>query len=501
MHNAHIPASIQSKQLGVGRGAIIMGNVFLSTSLLYLASEEAGCIDEEDNLITDCENTVYGFAPASLITNVAVISGLLTAFFMPVVGAIIDYTPHRRLVGIITSVLVTLIQAIQIGTVSSTWFPMAILQAIVGSILIVQILATFAYLPEIAQQVSETAMNHFTSWSVFLGFSSQVVFLILVIAVSSIAGLDDVQTGHVGQVLCTIWLVIFFTRGWKLLPSRPATRKLPEGHSLLWEGFQQNWRSVKKIHRHYKAFQWFLLATALAEAGVTSLLPIAVTFLQGELNLSGTQVGIVFLIALISALPGTYVGAKITERLDPNTSWKLSLLAFGVVTTGGSFALTDDRTYLAFVWGFLWGVCLGWFYACEALFFSLCVPVGHEAEFSGLFIYSNQILVWVPPLLFSVLVETGVEQRFGLLSLVTFQVLAIAVLMLVAPWEEVLQEAKKELEVSPGAKQESNSALDLEEETKESTVVAVEDAPLDLTVTKEPTVAEEDIPAKGEILA
>jgi hypothetical protein len=99
------------------------------------------------------------------------------------------------------------------------------------------------------------------------------------------------------------------------------------------------------------------------------------------------------------------------------------------------------------------------------------------------------------------LVETGVEQRFGLLSLVTFQVLAIAVLMLVAPWEEVLQEAKKELEVSPGAKQESNSALDLEEETKESTVVAVEDAPLDLTVTKEPTVAEEDIPAKGEILA
>ena len=111
-----------------------MSNVFLSTSLLYLASEEAGCIDDEDNLITDCPNKVYGFAPGSLITNVAVISGLLTAFLMPSVGAIIDYTPHRRLVGIITSVLVTLIQAIQIGTVSSTWFAMAILQVIVGSI-------------------------------------------------------------------------------------------------------------------------------------------------------------------------------------------------------------------------------------------------------------------------------------------------------------------------------------------------------------------------------
>jgi len=44
-------------------------------------------------------------------------------------------------------------------------------------------------------------MNHFTSWSVFLLLASQVVFLIVVIGVRTIAGLNDVQTGHVGQVL------------------------------------------------------------------------------------------------------------------------------------------------------------------------------------------------------------------------------------------------------------------------------------------------------------
>ena len=108
----------------------------------------------------------------------------------------------------------------------------------------------------------------------------------------------------------------------------------------------------QEICLHFKAFQWFLLATALEEAGVTSLLPIAVTFLQGELNLSRTQVGIVFLTALFCALLGTYMGAKIIERLDPKTSWTMSLLAFGVVATVGSFALTDDRPYLAFVSGF-----------------------------------------------------------------------------------------------------------------------------------------------------
>lgn len=331
-------------------------------------------------------------------------------------------------------------------------------------------------------------MNYFTSWTVFLALAAQVCFLVVVIAVTGIAGFDDVQTGHFGQSFCTLCLLVFFSWGWKILPSRPPTQKVPEGHKLLLEGFRQNWRSLKKIHRHYKSFQWFLIASALAEAGVSSLLPIAVTFLQGELNFSGTQVGIVFLISLLCSLPGTYGAAKVTEYLNPNSSLKLGLLVFAVVTAGGSFALTADRPYLGYVWGVLWGASLGWFYSSENLCFSLCIPSGHEAEFSGLFIYSNQILLWLPPLLFSILVETGVEQRYGLLSLVTFQVLAIAVLSLLKPWEEVLKEARQDvektgIEASPGEeilgglpKRESTDQQHLETLSEEEKEPSVEDS-------------------------
>jgi hypothetical protein len=73
-----------------------MSNVFLSASLLFLASKEAGCLDDEGNVENDCDTRVYGMAPAALITNhVAVISGLLSAFFMPVIGAMLDFTPYR----------------------------------------------------------------------------------------------------------------------------------------------------------------------------------------------------------------------------------------------------------------------------------------------------------------------------------------------------------------------------------------------------------------------
>jgi UMF1 family MFS transporter len=462
-----IPEARAYALLGIGRGAIVMANVFLSASLIFLASLEAGCVDEETNeIIKDCGNRVYGFTPASLITNVAVISGLLAAFFMPMVGAIIDYTPYRRLVGVVTAVLVTVIQGIQIFTTETTWFAMAILQAIVGFILVVQMLATFAYLPEVARCVpNHSVMNHFTKWFVFLNFSAQCCFLIAVIAVSFGFGLDYVRTGQFSQILCTICLVIFLGWGWKLNPHRPAVRKLPKDRkSIVCEAFLQNWRTLKLINRQYnKGLKWFLLATAFAEAGATSLLPIAVTFLQSELHLDALQIGTVFLLSLFASLPGTFLGAKVTALTDPNRSLKLNLATFGIVTAVGAFVLVEERTYLAYVWGLLWGVCFGWFYPAKNLFFSLCVPSGMEAELTGLFIYANLILVWLPPLIFSVLVEVGVEQRWGMLSLLVFEVLGILILTKVAPWEEVIEETKKEV-ITPASGPSSPSSAGEEQD-------------------------------------
>jgi len=128
--------------LGAARGAVVMSNIFLSKSLLYLAEQEAGCsvyeapsstVDAGQQNSTapealECEqyNQVHGMAPSALITNIAVISGLLAAFFMPFFGAIVDFTPHRRMCGIAAAALMTLIQAVQIGTTEKTWFGMAV---------------------------------------------------------------------------------------------------------------------------------------------------------------------------------------------------------------------------------------------------------------------------------------------------------------------------------------------------------------------------------------
>ena len=115
-----------------------MSNIFLSTALIYLASEQVGCLDWDPyagrkKIDDQCDERVYGlFQPAALITNIGVAVGILSAIMMPIAGAIVDFTPYRWTVGVVSSAMIVLIQLLQIWTNSQTWFIMAILQAVFG---------------------------------------------------------------------------------------------------------------------------------------------------------------------------------------------------------------------------------------------------------------------------------------------------------------------------------------------------------------------------------
>lgn len=140
-----------------------MSNIFLSTAFIFLASKQADCLDEEGKKpVDDCPNEVYGFKPASFVANIAVISSVLSCVLMPLLGAVIDYTVHRRTVGAGAAALMIVIQALQVWLNVDTWFPMAVLQAFTGFVYQIEVLATYAYLPDMARMLGEEAMTRCT---------------------------------------------------------------------------------------------------------------------------------------------------------------------------------------------------------------------------------------------------------------------------------------------------------------------------------------------------
>ncbi|GAX17521.1 hypothetical protein FisN_18Lh166 [Fistulifera solaris] len=429
--------------LGIGRGALVMSNIFLSTSLILLASEEAGCLNEErDEVVDDCDKKVYGFKPISLISNIAIMTGVLSALFMPLAGAMIDYTSFRRQVGICVAVLMILIQAVQIYTVSSTWFPMAMLQALAGFLYQVQVLAVYAYLPEIATTVGQQIMTQQTALFTMTQFGAQCLFLIVVIAISIASGLDDVNTAQVSQGIDVVWTGSFFYWGWRLLPNVPPRHVLPEGRLLLTEGFSRVYHTAKEIQQHYKrGLRCYFAALIFAESAVNAFTTVAVVFLDEQIGLSGTEIGLFFLVTLLFSLPGSKIGAFVTAQTNPNTSWQLCMLSLMLFASGGAILLDYIPKSLSYLWGAGIGLYLGWFYPTENLFFSMILPKDHEAELAGFYVYCTQILSWLPPLIFTILVEADVNQTYAVVAVSSFLLISILSLQCAAPWDDILEES------------------------------------------------------------
>jgi MFS-type transporter involved in bile tolerance (Atg22 family) len=247
---------------------------------------------------------------------------------------------------------------------------MAILQAIAGFVYQVQVVTTFAYLPEMAREVGERMMNKFTTLFIQSQFSSEVTFNVVVVGSSLAFALSTVHTAMVGQTACVIWSVLSFTCGWRLLPSRPARHTVNEQQFILTAGFAQNWRTAKAIWTHYrKGLKWYLLALIFAEASAAAVTSVSVIYLNNTIGLSTTQIGIFFIIALVGTIPGAKMGSIITHKTNPNTSWKLSQLSLIITLIIGAFTLENLKgsKELSYIWGFFVGMFLGWFYPAEEL--------------------------------------------------------------------------------------------------------------------------------------
>ena len=70
------------------------------------------------------------------------------------------------------------------------------------------------------------------------------------------------------------------------------------------------------------------------------------------------------------------------------------------------------------------------------------MPHGKEAEVTGFFVYFSQILVWLPPMIFSFLVEMNVHQKFGVIAIGAFGLVAIVFFQMAPSFDEIVREVQ-----------------------------------------------------------
>jgi len=450
----------------IGRGFLIIANLMLNQSLLWLASNEAGCFEDSDGdgepdiELGACDKRVYGMLPSSFIANIATFSGIGAALLLPLTGAYIDFTPHRKRWGIWSAAIMTLIQFTQIFTIQKTWLAMLVLQIFAIISYQVQNMLAFSYEPEIFRDVGEEAMGRFTAHFVSNQFGAQCVFLLVIAVIQFTLEPSAVTTAQISQGLNTVTCIVFFGICWfKYFTPRPAKRELPANTNIVAAGLRQNLETVKNMNKYFKrGLRWYFLAVTFARAAGSAITTLSVIYLQDSLKLGPMAISIFFFCTMIGCLPGPHLGLLVTKRWDPKISYMGSNIFLVTVLIAGVFILEGIPRYCAYIWGFFMGISLGWFYSTENLFFSLCLPHGQEAELSGFFVCCTNILVWLPPLLFVIVIENDVAQKFGWLPMAAFLLIAAGLLMMAGTWEEIRQEAAEGFEAIEADKKLANAA-------------------------------------------
>lgn len=204
-----------------------------------------------------------------------------------------------------------------------------------------------------------------------------------------------------------------------------------------------------------------------AEAAAEAFAVVAVVYMDERLGMKTVEIGVFFMIGIFSLIPGTFLGDFVTARTNPNTSWKLSMLKLKATAVVGALTLNKENIYPGgYIWAVIIGISLGWFYSAEILLFSMCVPQEEgEAEIAGFYAYCAIILSWLPPLIFSVMVEAEMEQSMGVIAVSGFFTIGFLIMSMASPWEEILEEARSTNQNATEGKMKENEVVDTSDDS------------------------------------
>jgi hypothetical protein len=126
----------------------------------------------------------------------------------------------------------------------------------------------------------------------------------------------------------------------------------------------------------------------------------------------------------------------------------------------------------------------------DRLLASVLIPPGQDAELMGVYLFAGQILTWLPPLVFTVLNEVGVNQRIGVGTLAVYFLIGAVALVLMGSYPAAVSVAGRMHSPIPTDENEDQSAkakLDLveTEETGHSDRIELQPADNDRGVTVE----------------
>lgn len=370
--------------------------------------------------------------PESMISLFLGVSIFVQVFFLPVLGAIADYTHLKKKMMAAFSYAGVLCGSLLFFVVGDSYLWGCVLLMFGNMAFAAANVFYNAYLIDVVSEDRRDRISLYGYAAGYLGGTLMLIVNLLFIQYAGELGISKGLAVRISILLASLWWGVFGLVTFMLLKPRGSVREVPPGMTIVTVGFTEVWATMKELSR-LKYTMLFLLAYLFYNDGIQTVILNSSVFIANELFISknletdeSLLLGI-FLIAQICALLGALVFERIAHWLGTKPTILLSLAMWGmIVIYAYAFFQTKQQAMLL---GGLIGIVLGCTQALSRSLYSQMIPAGRESSFFGLYEISEKGTSWLGNIVFSVVVASTGSFRQAILAVIAFFIIGSVILV------------------------------------------------------------------------
>lgn len=405
-----------------------VGTVFLGPYVANLARDAAAAAGTATVSLLGIPIAPDSFLPYCISFSVG-----MQVLFLPILGAIADYSHLRKRMMQIFATIGAIATLLLFFVTGDLWWLGGLLYIVANLSFGAAIVFYNAYLPDIA---SEDERDRVSSFGWAMGYLGGGILLALNLAFfifSEDLGVPTSLAVRINLASAGIWWLGFSFITWSRLRPRHAARSLPAGETYASVGFKQLRKTFGEVKRFPETLK-FLLAYFLYNDGIQTVIAVAATFaaaplIQGGLEQEQTTLTAVILMIQFVAFFGALFWGRLAGWIGAKQSIVVSLVIWsGVVIYAYSGLTGDNVTTEFFILGIFIALVLGGSQAISRSLFAQMIPKGKEAEFFAFYEISERGTSWIGPLVFGLANQIFGNLRIAILALIFFFIMGLILL-------------------------------------------------------------------------
>jgi MFS transporter, UMF1 family len=405
-----------------------IGTVFLGPYLASLASNASAA--HADGM---ARLAGLPIAPDSFFPYCVSLSVGLQVLFLPILGAIADYSHLRKQMMRLFATLGAAATIALFMVTGELWWLGGLLFIFANLSFGAAIVFYNAYLPDIASEDQRDRVSSF-GWAMgYLGGGLLLLLNLIFYLTYESFGIATDLAIRINLASAGVWWLGFSFITWSRLQTRHARRPLPGQETYLSIGFKQLGKTIKEL-RNFPETLKYLLAYFLYNDGIQTVIAVSATFAAAPLARGGigadqgTLTQVILMIQFV-AFGGALFWGRLAKWVGAKNSILISLVIWSGVVIYAYGGLQGESRILEFwILGAFIALVMGGSQAISRSLFAQMIPIGKEAEFYSFYEISERGTSWIGPFLFGIINQMFGSLRPALLSLIFFFIAGLIIL-------------------------------------------------------------------------